>query len=167
MINEFKYTPVYIYEKVDKVNLILESCNKLEVSLASFLYITCNPFTVFSFNQSWTRRVCPIRLLESTLDWITDVDIGLLVRFLYTSLLFIFCLKKKTRCKQSWILNLPYNLLDLSSLIQTKNSSPLMAVIALTKELQVFFITKKKNHFKYKCWQLSVNNYMNMFMFIS
>lgn len=28
MINEFKYTPVYIYEKVDNVNLILESCNK-------------------------------------------------------------------------------------------------------------------------------------------
>lgn len=140
MINEFKYTPVYIYEKVDKVNLILESCNKLEVSLASFLYITCNPFTVFSFNQSWTRRVCPIRLLESTLDWITDVDIGLLVRFLYTSLLFIFCLKKKHGANnhEYWIYHI-YNLLDLSSLIQTKNSSPLMAVIALTKELQVFF----------------------------
>lgn len=140
MINEFKYTPVYIYEKVDKVNLILESCNKLEVSLASFLYITCNPFTVFSFNQSWTRRVCPIRLLESTLDWITDVDIGLLVRFLYTSLLFIFCLKKKHDANnhEYWIYHI-YNLLDLSSLIQTKNSSPLMAVIALTKELQVFF----------------------------
>lgn len=149
MINEFKYTPVYIYEKVDKVNLILESCNKLEVSLASFLYITCNPFTVFSFNQSWTRRVCPIRLLESTLDWITDVDIGLLVRFLYTSLLFIFCLKKKKHDANNheyWIYHI-YNLLDLSSLIQTKNSSPLMAVIALTKELQVFFHNKEKEPF--------------------
>lgn len=40
-----------------------------------------------------------------------------------------------------------YNLLDLSSLIQTKNSSPLMAVIALTKELQVFFHNKEKEPF--------------------
>lgn len=28
MINEFSYVPVYIYEKVDNVDLILESCNK-------------------------------------------------------------------------------------------------------------------------------------------
>lgn len=147
MINEFKYTPVYIYEKVDKVNLILESCNKLEVSLASFLYITCNPFTVFSFNQSWTRRVCPIRLLESTLDWITDVDIGLLVRFLYTSLLFIFCLKKKTRCKQSWILNLPYITYSICHhSFRLKILRLSWQSLRLQKNFKFFFITKKKNH---------------------
>lgn len=50
MINEFKYISVYIYEKVDKVNFILELCNKLEVFLVSFLYNICNFFIVFLFN---------------------------------------------------------------------------------------------------------------------
>lgn len=76
----------------------------------------------------------------------------------YTHHFYSFSVWKKKHDANNheyWIYHI-YNLLDLSSLIQTKNSSPLMAVIALTKELQVFFIKKKKNHFKYKCWQLSV-----------